>query len=297
VIARATGRLPSGAASRATRWVCATVLLAAVGGTATSVDAHDRVALPPRDIGVVERLDAHLPLDVPLRDERGAPTTLALLLAGRPAVITLTRYGCAHLCPVMLEGLTRVLRDMPLVLGRDYVVITLSFDPGEGPAAAAERKAQVVRSYLPAARSGGWHFLTGGEDAVGRIAHALGFRYPSGPARNVAVHPTGFAVLTPTGSIARYLFTAEEAARDLRLALVDAGHGATGSLAEHAGPTCHPAAAIMPSHAPAVIAAVRAASALSLIGMGSLFVVMLRAERTRGRRAAHEASEGASRAA
>jgi protein SCO1 len=232
-----------------------------------------------RAVRLEQRLDARVPLDLELRDEHGAPATLGLLLAGRPAVLTLTRYGCPHLCPVVLEGLARTLREMPLVLGRDYVVITLGFDARETPAAAAETKARVARGYVPAARSGAWHFLTARDGVIDRVTRAAGFYRTGGPAIDEAAHPLGVVVLTPHGHVARYVSGMGDTSAELRDALVDAARGRIGARAEPAEVTCDGSAGL--AHTADVVTVVRAAALLTLLGMGAFLSVMVRGARRR----------------
>jgi protein SCO1/2 len=169
---------------------------------------------------------------------------------------------------------------MPLELGRQYVAVTVGIDPREGPADAAARKARLADGF-PVARDGAWHFLTGTEGAVRRLAGAVGFRYTYDRAQDAYAHPTGIVVVTPTGEVSRYLFGMDYPARDVRLALVEASRGRLGGLTEHLLLACYRYDDKTGRYTPRVMAAVRAAGALTVLGMGFFLVLLRRAERRR----------------
>lgn len=246
---------------------------------AEPVLAHDEVPAALREVGFDQRLDAPVPLDVQMTDERGHPVTLRALLGGRPAILSFNQYRCPRLCPFVLEGLATALRDVPLELGRQYVVVTVGIDPREGPAVAAAKKAAIGRGYLAAARTDAWRFLTGTEGAVRRLAAAVGFRYAYDRATDAYAHPTGVVVLTPDGRVARYLFGMDYPARDLRLALVEASQGRVGGMVEQLLLACYRYDATTGRYTPQVVAAVRAGGALTVIGMGLFLFLMFRGER------------------
>jgi protein SCO1/2 len=252
----------------------ATGLLLTLAIATGPAQAHDEVPATLRDVGFDQRLDARVPLQAEFRDERGRPVTLAALLGGRPAVLSLNQYRCPHLCPFVLEGLAMVVRSTPLVLGRQYVIVTIGIDPREGPEVAASRKAALARGYLPAGAAADWHFLTGSEGAIRQVARAVGFRYTYDRAQDAYAHPTGVVVLTADGRVARYLFGMDYPARDLRLALVEAARGQIGSLTDRLLLACYHYDATTGRYTPTVMTVVRTAGALTVAGMG-LFLFML----------------------
>jgi protein SCO1/2 len=254
-------------------------LLALLAGSGRAA-AHDETPPALRDVGFEQRLDAPVPLDAVLRDERGRAVTLGALLGGRPAVMSLNQYECGHLCPFVLEGLARVMRETPLALGNAYVAITVGIDPREDAAVAARKKAAIVAGFLPQAKDG-WHFLTGDEATVRRIARAVGFKYTYDRQQDEYAHPTGVVVLTPAGHVARYLFGMDFAARDLRLALTEAAHGRIGGVVEQILLACYRYDVVTGRYTPLVTTALRAGGALTLAGLGALLLVLFRGERRR----------------
>lgn len=250
-------------------------LLLALAPAAPS-GAHDQPPAALREVAFEQRLGEAVPLDLEFRDERGHLVTLRGLLAGRPAVVSLNQYGCPQLCPLVLEGLAQALRQTTVELGREYVAITIGIDPREGPDVAAGRKRAIVRGSLSERRAEAWHFLTGNEYAVRRVAAAVGFHYAYDRASDAYAHPTGVVVLTPEGRVARYLFGVDYGPRDLRLALVEASRGRLGGLADRLLLACYHYDAVSGRYTPVVMTAVRAAGVATVLGMGLFLLVLFR---------------------
>ena len=91
-------------------------------------------------IGIDQRLNESLPLSLPLKDEAGRAVTLGDYFGKRPVILALAYYNCPMLCTQVLNGLVASLNVMSLEAGRDFDVVTVSFDPRETPAMAAAKK-------------------------------------------------------------------------------------------------------------------------------------------------------------
>lgn len=185
-----------------------------------------------RDVGFDQRLGEAVPPDLVFRDEEGRQIKLGEYFGERPALLSLVYYECPMLCPMTLRGLASSLKALELEVGEDYEVIVVSFDPGEGPALAAERKLDTVHRYGRAGTEEGWHFLTGEPEAVARLTEAVGFRYVYEPERDEYAHAAGLVMLTPEGEIARYFFGIEYPAKDLKLGLVETTEGEIGTVVD-----------------------------------------------------------------
>lgn len=194
-----------------------------------------RAEVPPpeaailKKIGWDQRLDAQVPADLALVGEDGVPTTFGAAAAGRPAVLQLNYNDCPMLCGLVSNGLVRALRDAGLEIGEDFAVLTVSIDPAETPDLAA-RMGRGYRARLdrPGAERG-WRFFVSDTDSIRTLAAVVGFRYAKEAVTGEFAHPAGVVVLTPDGRVSRYLFGIEFAARDLRLALVEAAEGKIGT--------------------------------------------------------------------
>jgi protein SCO1/2 len=188
--------------------------------------------LPPAltNVGLDQKLNAQLPLDTVFRDEAGRTVQLREYFKGtRPVILSLVFYECPMLCNQILNGLTGMMKGMSLKIGQDYDVLTVSFDPREGPELARRKKDGYVRSLNRPGAESGWHFLTGDEANIKRLTEAVGFRYYYDAKTDQFAHASGIMVLTPDGHISHYFYGVEYAPRDVRLGLVEASAGRIGS--------------------------------------------------------------------
>jgi protein SCO1/2 len=144
-------------------------------------------------------------------------------------VLALVYYECPMLCTEVLNGLLQTMKEMPFTAGREFDVVAVSIDPGETPALAAEKKGQYLSRYGRDVAPDAWHFLTGRDEEIKRVADAVGYKYVYDPVTEQYAHPSGIVVLTPTGKISHYFFGVQYDAKDVRLGLVEASAGRIGS--------------------------------------------------------------------
>jgi protein SCO1/2 len=246
-------------------------LLACIVAALLPAAARAEPTLPPllREIGLEQRLNEHVPLDLAFRDEAGHDVRLGdYFQHGRPVVLVLVQYGCPMLCTQVLNGLTDGLRGVPLNAGGQFQVVVVSFDARERPALAAAKKASYVENYGRPGAADGWHFLTGEQESIDRLTEAVGFRYRYDAKHDQFAHPSGVMVLTPDGTLARYFYGIQYSPRDLRLALVEASGGKVGSTVDQVLLLCYHYDPAEGTYTPTVMNFVRLAGALTLVGLG-----------------------------
>ncbi|HEV8523881.1 MAG TPA: SCO family protein [Terriglobales bacterium] len=212
--------------------IAALAVLAAVAAGAKPAPVED--TRPPllRQVGIDQRLNQQLPLDVVFRNESGQRVPLRTYFGRRPVILTLVYYECPMLCNQVLNGLVSALRVLKFDAGREFDIVTVSFNPRETPALAAEKKQNYLARYKRPTAVEGWHFLTGEPEAIDALTRAVGFRYAYDPATKQFAHASAILVLTPDGRIARYFYGIEYAPKDLRLGLVEASQGKVGNLVD-----------------------------------------------------------------
>ena len=159
-----------------------------------------------RNVGFDQRLNAQVPLDLQFTDETGRVVKLGDYFAKKPVVMVLAYYRCSMLCTVVLNGLVQAMRNLPLTVGREFNVVTISFDPRETAALAAAKKKTYVGRYGRPGAAEGWHFLTGKPEAIKRLTAAVGFRYVYDAIEGQYIHTSGTMILTPQGKISRYFY-------------------------------------------------------------------------------------------
>jgi protein SCO1/2 len=234
-----------------------------------------------REIGFDQNLGAALPLNLAFRDESGAAVTLGDYFGKKPVVLNLVYFDCPMLCTVTLNGMASALNQISFDVGKEFEVVTISFDPKEGPAQAAARKKQFLARYKHPGGDAGWHFLTGEVGAIHAVTKAVGFRYVYDQASRQFAHPAGTVILTPDGKIARYLFGVEYAPRDLRLALVEAADRKIGSPIDAVFLACYRYDPQTGRYSASVMRIVRVAGVLTVAGLGAFVLASLRKERRR----------------
>lgn len=185
-----------------------------------------------------QKLDSQVDLSLEFTDSSGERVRLGDFFNDKPVILALVYYDCPMLCTLELNGLLKAMRALELSAGEDYQVVTVSFNPDEGPETAAEKKDLYMRTYVQAgfydrARlEEGWKFLTGDQESIAALADQVGFRYRYDEAKDLYRHASGIVTLTPEGRTSRYQFGVEYSARDLKFALMDASDNKIGSPAD-----------------------------------------------------------------
>ncbi len=234
-----------------------------------------------RDVGFDQRLNEQVPPDLVFRDETGQCVKLGDYFGSRPVILVLVYYRCPMLCNEVLNGLVRALLDMPLDVGKDFDVLTVSFDPREKPDLAAAKKKHYLERYGRPGAEAGWHFLTGEEESIQGLTRAVGFRYHFDAAHDQFAHASGLLVLTPAGKIARYYYDIRYDPGDLRLGLVEASNNRIGSPVDQVLLYCFHYDPIEGRYGPTIMAFVRAGGVLTVLGLGIFAGVLWRNERRR----------------
>ncbi|MCU0981171.1 MAG: cytochrome c oxidase subunit II [Pirellulaceae bacterium] len=182
------------------------------------------------EVGIDEQLGGQIPLGLRFRDENGREVTLASLFPGdRPAVLSLNYSDCPMLCTLVLNGLIDGLQELSWTPGREFDVISVSIDPLETPQRARLTKQRYLRDYGRPETAAGWHFLTGTQENIKRLAEAVGFRYKYVEKDKQYAHAAVIMICTPQGRMSRYLYGVQFPEQTLRLSLVEAGEGKVGS--------------------------------------------------------------------
>jgi len=193
---------------------------------AFSADPQDAIL---RKVGVDEKPGVGIPRDLPFTDASGKPVRLADYLGDGPVLLTLNYYTCPMLCPLTFRSLAATMTQMKgFSLARDYRVVTVSIDPEEIPE-IARAKANETHALMPGVHDADarWPFLYGSAGSVRRLAESVGYRYAK--VGSEFAHPAVTIVLSPGGTVSRYLYGVEIDPQDLKLALIEASEGKIGA--------------------------------------------------------------------
>ena len=231
------------------------------------------------DVGIDQKLNEQIPLDLEFRNESGEAVKLGDYFGNKPVVLSLVFYECPMLCNQVLNGMVSAFRVMSFRPGEEFEVVTVSFDSRETEALASAKKRTYV-GYLPeekrAGATSGWHFLTGKETNIKRLTDAVGFRYHFDEATNQFAHASAIYVATPQGKLARYFYGIEYAPRDLRLGVIEASENKIGSPVDQLLLYCYHYDPATGKYGAVVINMIRLGGVATLVAMFVLFFVLRR---------------------
>jgi len=230
-------------------------------------------------VGIDQKLDAQLPLALFFTDEDGRRVQLRDYFGKRPVILTFVYYDCPMLCDMVLNGLVRGMRPINLQPGRDFEIVTVSFDPKETAPLAAAKKRTYLNSYRRAGAENGWHFLTGDEASVRALTRAAGFHYHFDEASGQFAHASGIMVATPEGRLSRYFYGVEFSARDLRFGLIDASAGKIGTVADQVLLFCFHYDPTTAKYGVAILNAMRLAGVATVLALGGFMFLSFKSDR------------------
>jgi protein SCO1 len=256
-----------------------TLALAAVTAMPASGQNQDVGSALLHNVGIDQKLNEQVPLDLTFRDETGAAVQLKQYFGGKPVILSLVYYDCPMLCTQELNGLLGSLKEIAFDIGNQFEVVTVSFNPREKPPLAAAKKMVYTGLYGRRGALEGWHFLTGDAAAIQRLARAVGFRYAYDPASGQYAHATGIMVLTPAGRISRYFYGITFPSGDLRLGLVEASGEKIGSPVDQLLLVCYHYDPKTGKYGLLISRVIRLSGLATVLALGSFLLLMFRRER------------------
>ena len=228
------------------------------------------------EIGLDQKLNAQVPLDLPFKDENGKAVKLGDYFGRKPVILTFVYYECPMLCTQVLNGLESALRVLNESVGDEFDVVTVSFDPSETPVLAAGKKQAYLERYKREGAEQGWHFLTGDQASIDALTKAAGFSYAWDEASQQFAHASGIIVVTPAGKLARYFLGIDYSPRDVKFALMESASERIGSLADQVLLYCYHYNPATGNYGFVAMRAVRLGGAVTLMALVGFVFVSLR---------------------
>lgn len=246
------------------------------------------------NIGIDQRLDQQVPLNLQFKDEAGKTVKLGdYFHSGRPVILNLVYYTCPMLCGEELAGEASALGVLRFTPGNEYEVVSVSFNPDETPKDAAEKKQIYIsrmNEHLEHKTNGdGWHFLTGQQAEIKQLADAVGFRYRRDPRTGQFIHAAAIMIVTPTGKLAQYYYGVEFSPKDIRLGLIEASQDRIGTLVDQVVLYCYHYDPNTGRYGAVITNIMRVAGAATMLILGGFLIVLYRRE-------SHNGDKGAGRA-
>ena len=233
---------------------------------------------PPglQNVGFEQKLNGQIPADLTFHDETGKEVRLGDYFGKRPLILNLVYFRCPMLCGEVLSGLTNSMKLLKFDVGSQFDVLTVSFDPREGPELASEKKAEYLKRYGRPGAAEGWHFLTGDQSNIEKLTNAAGFQYQFDPKTGQFAHVTAIMVLTPQGKIAQYYYGVEYAPKDLRLGLVQASNNQIGNVVDQVLLYCYHYDPATGKYGAIVARVLRLAGLATIMILGGMLVILFR---------------------
>ena len=233
---------------------------------------------PPglEQVGITQKLDTQLPLDLTFRDETGKTVQLKDYFGKKPVILNFAYYTCPMLCGELLKGLTTSLKGLKFELGNEFDVVTVSIDPHDTPETATEKKAEYLQRYGHPERAAGWHFLTGSQESITALTKAAGFGYSYNEQTMQFAHATAIMMVTPQGKLAQYFYGIDFAPKDLRLGIVQASNEKIGNLVDQVLLYCYHYDPATGKYGAVVARVLKLSGLATVLGLGLMLVVLIR---------------------
>jgi protein SCO1 len=235
-----------------------------------------------QQVGIDQKLNTQLPLDLIFRDEHGKTVRLGDYFGSKPVIVSLVYYRCPMLCEQVLNGMTSALNVLRFDVGKEFNVVTVSIDPTETPEIAAKKKEVFLHRYQRPTADKGWAYLTGDQANIDRLAKAIGFRYVYDERTKQYAHASGIVIATPEGRLAQYYYGIEYSPKDLRLGLIEASQNKIGTVVDQLLLYCYHYDPETGHYGAIVMRVMRLAGALTVVLLGGFVITMLRREAQAG---------------
>ncbi len=237
----------------------------------SNVIGHE-TSLTRADIVLDEKLGQYIPADAFFLDEHGSRVNLRSM-ADKPTIIAPVYLGCMHECPLLLSGLARVLGKIELLKpGRDFRVITLSFDEHDTPKIALDKKENYLKAIGSPFPADAWNFLTGDAANIGKFTDSIGFKFQRDGEHDFS-HPVTLVVIAPGGKIVRYLEGVTFLPFEVSMALTEASEGRVGFSARKVLMYCFSYDPLKKSY---VFNILKVTGTVMALFVGSFFVYLLK---------------------
>lgn len=232
-----------------------------------------------QEVGIEQKLGEQLPLDAEFKDENGQTIKLGEYFnKEKPVILALVYYECPMLCNEVLNGLTGSLKGISFDAGQEFDVVAISFDARENemPELAKNKKASYLKRYGRENTADGWHFLTGTQEEIDKVANAVGFKYRWDEQSEQFAHAGGIMIAMPDGKLARYFYGIDYAPKDLKFGIMESADGRVGNPAEQLFLYCYHYDPSTGSYGLAILKVLRVAAIFTILAIGGMLFVFWR---------------------
>jgi len=176
-------------------------------------------------VGFDEKTGQYVAPDVKLVNEAGDTVLLGDIIK-KPTILNLVYFNCPGTCSPLMWGISKFIDELDLQLGKDYDVLTISFDPTERIDLGIKKKANYLSTMKKKEMAKNWLFFVSDSINIAKLTQSVGFNYKL--INNQYVHPTGLVALASDGKIVRYLRGIDFLPFDIKITMVEAAEGKIG---------------------------------------------------------------------
>jgi protein SCO1/2 len=198
-----------------------TAIIALLFVIITQVRSQEPITQDIVEIGWLEHLEDTIPLDLVFNSEEDVTISLRELI-DKPTILSFVYFNCPGVCNPLQESISRVVEKTDMELGKDYQILTISFDVTDTPSKAQKKKNNFIQNIVKE-KADHWMYLTGDQKNIDAITEAVGFKYKA-TGLDFA-HPSGIILISPDGKITRYLYGLDFLPFDLKMAIIQAQQG------------------------------------------------------------------------
>lgn len=229
------------------------------------------------EVGVEEKLGDNIALELTFATSEGDSISIAdLMKEGKPVLLNPLYFECPTLCGLVLDAVLNVVHELSWSPGNEYTIISYSIDPNEKAELAAKNKAEVMNDLERTGAENGWYFLTGNEKEIKALSEAVGFNYKYDENTGEYIHLASIMLISPEGTITRYLYGLNMQEFDLRNALYEAANGQIGSTLERAILYCFEYDPSSQSYVPVAINIMKLGGLATMLILGIFLIILWR---------------------
>ncbi len=179
-----------------------------------------------KKIGIIEHLDDYIPGDIKIINTQGDTVALSNIIKEKPTVLNFVYYRCPGICTPLMDGIADVVNSSDMGLGKDYQIVTISFDYKESFDLAQKKKISYSTVVEKQGFEDGWLFFTADSANIARLTTSTGFSFKR--TGNDFIHTAGLILLSPEGKITRYLNGTYFLPFEFKLAVIESSKGIPG---------------------------------------------------------------------
>ncbi|MCF8372699.1 MAG: SCO family protein [Bacteroidales bacterium] len=177
------------------------------------------------EIGIYEKLDQAVESGLQFTNDKGETVYLDDII-DKPTVISLVYFNCPGICSPLLDGVAEVIDRTDIELGKDYQVLTISFNWDEGWELARDKKKNYVKQIDREVDLESWKWMVGDSTNIMKLVQSLGYGFKK--EGKDYIHAASIMVVSPEMKISRYLYGTYFLPFDLKMAVVEAAAGRSG---------------------------------------------------------------------